>query len=95
LGAALAHGGAAQPEALAWGLERLRIGDLRSQLAQVKKPALVIAGRDDRITPPAASRALAAALPKGRYHSLAGAGHVPFLSHQQAFATLLRGFLRG
>jgi len=92
---ALARGGAAVPEALAWGLERLRVGDLRSQLAQVKKPALVIAGRDDRITPPAASRALAAALPKGRYRSLAGAGHVPFLSHPQAFANLLRGFLRG
>jgi pimeloyl-[acyl-carrier protein] methyl ester esterase len=92
---ALARGGTARPEALAWGLERLRIGDLRSQLAQVKKPALVIAGRDDRITPPAASRALAAALPKGRYHSLAGAGHLPFLSHPERFANLLRGFLRG
>ena len=92
---ALVRGGAAHPEALAWGLERLRVGDLRTQLAQVKKPALVIAGRDDRITPPAAARALAAALPKGRYRSLAGAGHVPFLSHPEAFANLLRGFLRG
>jgi len=92
---ALVRGGTARPEALAWGLERLRVADLRAQLAQVKKPALVIAGRDDRITPPAASRALAAALPKGRYQSLAGAGHVAFLSHPEAFANLLRGFLRG
>jgi len=95
LAEALVRGGTALPEALAWGLERLRVGDLRGQLAQVRKPALVIAGRDDRITPPAAARALAAALPRGRYQSLAGAGHVPFLSHPDAFAGLLRGFLRG
>ena len=95
LRAALAGHGHAHPDALAWGLERLRVGDLRGALAQVKKPALVIAGRGDRITPPAASRALARALPKGRYRSLANTGHVPFLTHPRQFATLLRGFLRG
>ena len=92
---ALERGGTAHPRALAWGLERLRHGDLRPQLSQVRAPTLVIAGHDDRITPPAASRALAAALPKGRFRQLRGAGHVPFLSHREQLLAALGGFLRG
>ena len=91
---ALTHGGAAHPEALKWGLERLRQGDLRMQLSQVRAPTLVIAGQDDRITPPGASRALAAALPKGSFRQLRGAGHVPFLSNRDQFLAALDGFLR-
>jgi pimeloyl-[acyl-carrier protein] methyl ester esterase len=95
LRSALNRHGRARPEALAWGLARLADADLRAMLPQVRKPALVIAGRLDRITPPAASRTLAAALPKGRYHSIAGAAHVPFLTHPGQLARLLGGFLRG
>ena len=95
LESAIERQGRAQPAALAWGLERLRDADLRPMLPQVKKPALVIAGRLDRVTRAQASRALAAALPRGRYVSLAGASHVPFLTHSRQFVNLLRGFLRG
>lgn len=95
LRAALVRGGAAHQEALTWGLERLRHGDLRPQLSQVRAPTLVVTGQHDRITPPAASRALAKALPKGRFHQLRGTGHVPFLSHRDQFMTALDGFLRG
>ncbi|HYB64588.1 MAG TPA: alpha/beta fold hydrolase [Steroidobacteraceae bacterium] len=95
LSAALEQGGAAHPDALRWGLERLRQGDLRMQLSQVRAPTLVIAGQDDRITPPGASRALAAALPKGSFRQLRGAGHVPFLSNRDQFLAALDGFLRG
>lgn len=95
LSAALEQGGRAQPEALAWGLERLKQADLRPQLSQVRKPVLVVAGQDDRITPPRASKALAAALPKGRFRQLRGAGHVPFLSNRDQFLGALDGFLRG
>jgi pimeloyl-[acyl-carrier protein] methyl ester esterase len=95
LRAALARNGAAHPEALAWGLERLKHGDLRPQLAQVRAPTLVVTGQHDRIARPAASRALAEALPKGRFRQLRGAGHLPFLSHRDQFLTALNGFLRG
>ena len=47
------------------GLERLRDGDLRAALPLVRVPALVIAGRHDRITRAAASRALAARARRG------------------------------
>jgi pimeloyl-ACP methyl ester carboxylesterase len=55
----------------------------------------VIAGQNDRITPAAASRALAAALPQGSFRQLRGAGHVPFVSNRAQFLAALDGFLRG
>ena len=85
--------GTARPEALARGLERLREGDLRPALPLVRVPALVIAGRLDRITRAAAGRALAAALPQARYVEFARAAHAPFLSSPERFAQLLREFL--
>jgi pimeloyl-[acyl-carrier protein] methyl ester esterase len=93
-GALRAHG-AACPQALMSGLERLAHGDLRAALPLVRVPSLVIAGQHDRHIRPAASRALAAALPQGRYVQIAGATHAPFLSHARQFAELLTGFLRG
>jgi len=93
LRAALRVHGAARPEALTAGLARLRDGDLRKALPMVRVPALVIAGQRDRIIRPAASRALAAALPDARYVEVAGAAHAPFLSHPVQFLRQLKGFL--
>jgi pimeloyl-[acyl-carrier protein] methyl ester esterase len=91
---ALSTHGAARPEALASGLARLRDGDLRPALPLVRVPALVMAGQRDRIIRPAASRALAAALPQARYVEVAGAAHAPFLSHPVQFMRQLTGFLQ-
>jgi len=90
--AVLTHG-AAHLDALVSGLARLREGDLRGSLPQLHVPALVISGQRDRIIRPAAVRALAAALPDARYVEIAGAGHVPFLSHPVQFTRQLSGFL--
>jgi pimeloyl-[acyl-carrier protein] methyl ester esterase len=86
--------GAARPDALAHGLERLRNADLRPALSMVRMPALVIAGSHDRIVRPGASRALAA-LADARYVEFEGAAHAPFLSHPKRFAEVLSEFLRG
>jgi len=93
LRAALLRHGEAEPEALAAGLDWLARHDLRDTLARVRQPALVIAGQHDRVTPPAASEALAAALPRARYLQVARAAHAPFLSHPLEFLTALLGFL--
>jgi pimeloyl-[acyl-carrier protein] methyl ester esterase len=93
LRAALRTHGAARPEALTAGLARLRDGDLRPALPMVRIPALVVAGQRDRIIRPAASRALAHALPHAHYVEVAGAAHAPFLSHPVQFARQLSGFL--
>jgi len=87
--------GEAQPGALEAGLNTLATSDLRPTLSHVKAPTLVIAGRNDRITAPAASRALAQALPDARYVEMRRAAHAPFLSHRGEFAALVDRFLRG
>ncbi len=92
LQAALFDHGEASPAVLARALEVLRHADLRERLAQVATPALVLGGQYDRVTPPGAARALAAALPRGRHHEFARCGHAPFLSHEADFAASLRAF---
>jgi pimeloyl-[acyl-carrier protein] methyl ester esterase len=87
--------GQAQPEALEAGLNTLATSDLRPTLPHVRVPTLVIAGQNDRITAPAASRALAQALPDARYVEMRRAAHAPFLSHRKEFAALVDKFLRG
>jgi pimeloyl-[acyl-carrier protein] methyl ester esterase len=85
--------GQARPEALQAGLNTLATSDLRATLSHVHVPTLVIAGQNDRITAPAASRALAEALSNARYVEMRRAAHTPFLSHRSEFATLVAEFL--
>ena len=92
--ALLVHG-EAQLEALEAGLTTLGTTDLRGTLPHVKAPTLVIAGQHDRITPPAASHALADALPDATYVEMQRAAHAPFLSHKAEFASLVSQFLTG
>ncbi len=86
--------GAGHYEALANGLDRLKNGDLRAAVTQIRVPTLVIGGSHDGIIHPSASRALAA-LAAGRYVEFREAAHVPFLSHPRRFAQLVEEFLRG
>jgi len=96
--ALFAHGAdeaavSAHPAALARGLELLRDTDLRPLLAGITLPTLVIAGQYDRVTMPAASQALADALPNGRYVEIHRAAHAPFLSHLPELGALVSDFL--
>lgn len=86
--------GEALPEALEAGLNTLATSDLRPTLAHVRTPTLVIAGQNDRITAPGASKVLAATLPDARYEELRRAAHAPFLSHRKVFVAVLEPFLR-
>jgi pimeloyl-[acyl-carrier protein] methyl ester esterase len=85
--------GEAKPEALEAGLGTLATSDLRPTLPHVRTPTLVIAGQNDRITAPGASRALAEALPDAQYVEMRRAAHTPFLSHRKEFAAVLERFL--
>jgi hypothetical protein len=95
LHASLFSHGEAHPKALVAGLGTLKSSDLRSMLGMIRAPALVIAGQYDRVTLPAASRALADALPDARYVEFRRAAHAPFLSHTAEFASLITRFLQG
>lgn len=85
--------GATHPEALAAGLAVLRGTDLREEIPRITVPALVVAGEHDRLTPPEASRQLAAGLGRARYAQIDRAAHAPFISHRDIFLREVEQFL--
>lgn len=79
--------------ALRGGLKILRDTDLRTALRGIMQPALLIAGERDLITPLAASKYMAQALPRASLASIGGAAHAPFLSHPEIFMGHMVDFL--
>lgn len=66
--------------------------DLRGKLADVRCPALVVAGAEDRFFPPRYSEMIASELPSCRYHVL-DCGHVSIWEKPQEVNKLLLDFL--
>lgn len=91
--AALASHGAPHPQALRAGLSLLGAVDIRQHAPRVLQPTLAIAGQNDRVTPPGATRWIAEALPAAQYAQIPRAGHAAFISHADEFIALLRPFL--
>lgn len=71
------------------GLHTLDRSDLRGEVARLAMPSLWIAGRRDRLVPPAAMRWASAQAPQGRFLELS-AGHAPFLTHADPVAEAIR-----
>jgi 3-oxoadipate enol-lactonase len=67
--------------------------DLRTELAQVKVPVLVLVGEHDEATPPPMSHELAAGLPNARLKIIAGCAHVPQLQSPEVFLDAIGDFL--
>jgi pimeloyl-[acyl-carrier protein] methyl ester esterase len=78
-------------QALCDGLEILDRTDLRADLSALRVPSLWIAGRRDKLIPPAAMAWAAQHSPAGRYLELS-AGHAPFIGHAAAVAEAIRTF---
>lgn len=73
-------------------LDWLRETDLRSLLADIVQPALIVHGDCDRITPLAAGEYLAAHLADARIEQMPGAAHAPFVSDPVAFSRRIAEF---
>jgi len=71
---------------LAW------LGTRRDDAGRLGVPALVVAGADDVLTPPAQAEAAARALPHARLEVLAGAGHAVGIERAEALNALVRAF---
>ncbi|ADE13946.1 bioH protein [Nitrosococcus halophilus Nc 4] len=80
-------------EGLVAGLALLKNSDLRVNLATVSCPTLMVLGQRDTLVPAKVGDWLSAQLPQAQVGIIPGAGHVPFLSHQQAFGDILQPFL--
>jgi len=66
--------------------------DLRPALDSIAQPTLVMHGDRDAITPLAAGRYLAQALPNARIVIMEGAAHVPFASEPHRAQARLASF---
>jgi len=72
----------------------LETTDLRSRLPQLAVPSLWLAGRRDRLVPPAALRWSAQHSPQSRFVEFAS-GHAPFIGHADEIAMELTTFAQG
>lgn len=80
-------------EALRSGLGILLEKDLRSEVATVKQPTLLVHGDYDTLAPPGAAQWLAERLPRAELRMVAAAAHGPFLSHPGLFVAAVKEFL--
>jgi len=62
-------------------------------LRAFQKPALIVVGEHDAITPPFTARAMHAALPDARIQIISDAGHMPPVETPDRFAFVLKRFL--
>lgn len=67
--------------------------DSRPGLAQITCPTLVVAGRQDPLTPPAALEAIAAAIQGADLAVLGGCGHLATLERPRTMLDLVRAWL--
>ena len=67
--------------------------DALDRLRALRIPTLVVAGTDDRLTPPSHAETLAGAIPGARLLYIPGAGHLPYLEAPEEFERGVLPFL--
>ncbi|KAA0895286.1 alpha/beta fold hydrolase [Oryzomonas rubra] len=85
---------APETEVALQSLTSLAEADVRSELAAIDLPTLVISGGLDPICPAPASAYMAERIPACRHVTYAGCGHAPFLTHCDAVNARLTDFCR-
>ncbi|MGW7575767.1 alpha/beta fold hydrolase [Streptomyces sp. NPDC054765] len=85
---------ATRPEVRAECFRSSRGMDLREDLAAVRVPVEVLAGGADKIIAPRLGRETADALPRARFTSLPGAGHLLPLEHPRAVSRAIEEVTR-
>ena len=67
--------------------------DLSDRLDEIRQPALVLCGNQDRMTPLRMSQILANCLPSASLHTIPDAGHMIIIEQPQQVASILGSFL--
>jgi pimeloyl-[acyl-carrier protein] methyl ester esterase len=80
-------------ETLQGGLEILKQADLRPVLANLSIPVLAVSGSHDTLVPSAVVPRIGALSAHIETHVMAGAGHLPFLSHGRELRALIADFM--
>ena len=68
--------------------------DVAPRLHEIRVPTLCVAGEHDRAAPPEVLASIAERIPGARTVVMSGAPHMLTIEQPEAFATLVRGFLR-
>ena len=66
--------------------------DITAEADNISVPVLAICGREDKMTPPAASEAIASAVEGARFVVVEGAGHMVMMERPDAFNAALIDF---
>lgn len=74
-------------------LQILLESDLRDEVANIRKPTLLIHGDRDTLAPVQAAHWMMQQLPHGFLRVISGSAHAPFLSHSEQFIAALNQFL--
>ena len=82
-------------DVLQTGLHLLYSNNLLPNLNACKIPALFLGGSRDRTIWPESFAQAAALMPDARSRLISGAGHAPFISHEQEFLEIVHRFLPG
>ena len=69
--------------------------DLRSRLASIRNPTLVMCGALDQTTPATLAREVASAIPGALYRDIEDSGHCPMLEQPEALVSMLESFISG
>ena len=85
--------GRIDPAAYALGVRAVWLADQAERAQAIRVPTLVLVGEEDRITPPALSRELAALVPGASLVTIAGAGHLANLERPVEFNRAVGEFL--
>lgn len=73
-----------------------RLKAILSRLGEIVTPTLVIAGRDDWITPPAqGAERIHAGLPNSELVVFEDSGHFPFIEEHDKFVDTVAGWIAG
>lgn len=80
--------------ALRHGLDILKNGDLASKLHCIDQPVLMITGEHDRLMPYQAAEAMQRLFKNARHEMIEGAGHAPFISHQNKFVAIIKEIIK-
>ena len=80
---------AADPESYALACEALGTFDVRDRLGEITRPVLVIAGSEDKSTPPADGKLIADGVREGRLVVLDGVGHQAPAERPETVAALM------
>ncbi len=82
------------PDTYRKAVQLLTTFDRRKELANIKVPALLVAGSDDKTAPPSVMEKMAGKIPGSEYVLLEGCGHLGPMDQPDAFNDALHFFLK-